>query len=248
MIILSFNITSFSGFTTKSDGNDVGKLKEIISENTQSILRTLEPFEVPATFFIDAELVYSLQDLIKTIYRNGHEIGIFHRQDWNATQNAKEIIKKTIGKSVKGIRIQGKVDPREAKNHEFIYVSTIEDFRLSNLFKKITEKNEIYTIEELDIIPQSFAPYSQLPYNENVFQFMPVKYYENMLFETLKNRDYVLIYLNIWQFTEFKSKNIKIPFYKNYNAGKKLEDKLNALLEWINDNDMATSTIKDYII
>ncbi|MDN5397387.1 MAG: polysaccharide deacetylase, partial [Chryseobacterium sp.] len=73
------------------------------------------------------------------------------------------------------------------------------------------------------------------------------KYYKNMVFETLKNDDFVLIYINSWQFTDFKKYQFDVPYYRSLFSGKKMEDKLDALLSWINENDMATSRMKDYI-
>ncbi|MBL7879943.1 MAG: polysaccharide deacetylase, partial [Chryseobacterium gambrini] len=62
-----------------------------------------------------------------------------------------------------------------------------------------------------------------------------------------KKDDFVLIYLNSWQFTDFKKYRFDIPFYRKLNSGKKMEDKLDALLSWINEKEMATSRMKDYI-
>lgn len=74
-----------------------------------------------------------------------------------------------------------------------------------------------------------------------------MKYYQSMVFETLKKDDFVLIYLNSWQFTNFSRYQFDIPFYRRLNLGKKMEDKLDALLTWINEKEMATSRMKDYI-
>ena len=68
-----------------------------------------------------------------------------------------------------------------------------------------------------------------------------------MVTETLKNDEFVLVYLNTYQFTENEEFNFRIPFYRKYKSGKKMEDKLEDFLTWINENEMATSRMKDYI-
>ena len=68
-----------------------------------------------------------------------------------------------------------------------------------------------------------------------------------MGFETIKNDDFVLIYLNTWQLTDFEKYRFKIPFYRKYGAGRKMSDKFDDFLAWINENELPTSRMKDYI-
>ena len=99
----------------------------------------------------------------------------------------------------------------------------------------------------MSIIPESISPYSQLPYNDFTFQIIPQKFYQNMVVETLKNEEFVVIYLNAWQFTDFSKHHFDIPFYRKINSGKSMEDKLTEFLTWINEEEHATSRMKDYL-
>jgi hypothetical protein len=87
---------------------------------------------------------------------------------------------------------------------EFNYVSNIDNANILFPFKRLKRDTEITEEDGLSIVPESISPYSQLPYNDFVFQILPMKYYQNMVLETLKNDEFVLIYLNSWQFTDFK--------------------------------------------
>ena len=75
---------------------------------------------------------------------------------------------------------------------------------------------------------------------------MPLSYFESMVIETIKKDEFVLFYLNSWQFTDFENNSFEIQFYKKYNSGKKLHDKLEAFLSWMNENELASARIKDF--
>jgi len=68
-----------------------------------------------------------------------------------------------------------------------------------------------------------------------------------MLLESLKNNEYVMIYANIWQLYESEDLPIEIPFYKKINIGRKFEDRLEKLFQFIDENEIAVSRMKDYL-
>ncbi|MDC8103235.1 polysaccharide deacetylase family protein [Chryseobacterium sp. PTM-20240506] len=249
MILLTFNILDIEA-KTKTNAQITGddRLK-ITVDNTKAILRILDIHDTKATFFIEVSIVEKLHHLIKAISTRGHEIAFYNK---NSSLQEIEAVKKNIeecfGKQIRGIRQKDVKLPQEnLKLLEFNYVSNIDNANILFPFKRLKRDTEITEEDGLSIVPESISPYSQLPYNDFVFQILPMKYYQNMVFETLKNDEFVLIYLNSWQFTDFKTYPFDIPFYRSFSSGKKMEDKLNALLTWINEKEMATSRMKDYI-
>lgn len=248
MVLLSFNITeSHQFYKNKFQIKDQDLLK-ILDENARSILRTLENHEVSATFFFAENLIIHFRELIVEIYKQRHEIAIFQQSsNFPMLQKAQEKISEFIGKTAKGIRVFDGGNFQNIKDLGFRYVSPIEKMKFTYLFRRLEKKTEVYTQDGVEVIPETISPYTQIPYNETVFQFVPMKYYQSMVLETLKNEEYVLVYLNMLQFTDFEKNNIKIPFYKKYNTGKKMEDRLEDFLNFINENDLATSLIKDYL-
>ncbi len=98
-----------------------------------------------------------------------------------------------------------KIAQENLKLLEFNYVSNIDNANILFPFKRLKRNTEITEEDGLSIVPESISPYSQLPYNDFVFQILPMKYYQNMVLETLQNEEFVLIYLNAWQFTDFKN-------------------------------------------
>ena len=249
MILLTFNIIN-----NRSDfkGNFQLKEDEIISiteRNVSSVLRILEQHHILATFFIEISLTEKLQVLIKKIVGLGHEISLFNENSSNQElEHSKQSTEELIGKMIRGIRQKEIIIPiEELKLLEFSYISNIENAEILFPFKRLTRGTEIIENKGLNIIPESISPYSQIPYNDFVFQILPLTFYQSMVTETIKNEDFVLIYLNSWQFTDLEKSHFKIPFYRKLNSGRKMEDKLESFCQWINENEFAYSRMKDFI-
>lgn len=249
MILLTFNIINIEAELKHSSKiTDEERLK-ITEENTKAILRILDVHDIKASFFVEVSLTEKLQNLIKAISSKGHEIAFYNKgSNLQEIENAKKNIQDFLGKQIRGIRQKDVKIPQESlKLLEFNYVSNIDNANILFPFKRLKRDTEITEEDGLSIVPESISPYSQLPYNDFTFQILPMKYYQNMMLETLQNEEFVLIYLNTWQFTDFKRYRFDIPFYRTLFSGKKMEDKLDALLTFINDREMATSRMKDYI-
>lgn len=249
MILLTFNIVNSTAETEKSVGISLQERLKITEGNTKSILHILEQYDTKASFFIEVSIVEKLQHLIKAISAQGHEIA-FYNED-STLEKIEQVKKQTqdfLEKQIRGIRQKNSnYSLEDLKALEFTYVSNVEHSNILFPFKRLKRDTDIVEENGVSIVPESISPYSQLPYNDFVFQALPMQYYQNMVFETLKNEEFVLIYLNTWQFTDFKKFGLKMPFYRRYNSGKKMEDKLHDLLSWINEKELATSRMKDYI-
>ncbi|WP_332453042.1 polysaccharide deacetylase family protein [Chryseobacterium aquaticum] len=249
MILLTFNVVNIESENKKGFQMNAEERLEITESNTKSILRILDIYETKASFFIEISIVENFKNLIKAISAQGHEIAFYNK---NSSASQIEAVKKTtedfLEKQIRGIRQKEfKIGETDLKLMGFHYISNIDHADILFPFKRLKRDSAITEENGMSIVPESISPYSQLPYNDFVFQVLPMKYYQNMVFETLKNDDFVLVYLDSWQFTDLEKYQFKVPFYRRYNTGKKMEDKLEEFLTWINKNEMATSRMKDYI-
>ncbi len=249
MVLLTFNIVNNpENFKNNHFINDDEILK-ITEENTSSILRSLEFHNILASFFIEISIAEKLKNLIKKIISNGHEISFYNENsDIEEIENTKKNTEEFLGKIIRGIRQKEVViSIDELKKLEFNYLSNIENADIFFPFKRLKRSTEIIEEKGISIVPESISPYSQLPYNDFVFQVIPLKYYQSMVSETIKNEEFVLIYLNSWQFTDFDKFPFKIPFYRKYNSGRRMKDKLNDFLKWMNEEELIFSRMKDFI-
>ena len=250
MILLTFNIiNNKSDFRNNYHISD-GEVTKITINNVSLILWILENNNILATFFVEVSLVDILLPFIKKIINKGHEISLYNENSHaNEIESAKKSIEDFTAKIIRGIRQKDvTVSVNELKQMEFSYISNIENANILFPLKRLQRSTKIIEENGVSIIPESISPYSQIPYNDFVFQTVPLKFYQNMVNETLKNEDFILIYLNSWQFTDFKKYQFKIPFYRKYNAGRKIEDKLQNFLHWINSNELACARLKDFVL
>ncbi len=250
MILLTFNIINHHRKFRKNQLMSDDEILKITENNASSILRILENHHVLASFFIEISLVEKVKPLIKKIVSKGHEIALYNdNSEISEIETVKRNTEDFIEKIIRGIRQKDvTVSVNELKQMEFSYISNIENANILFPLKRLQRSTKIIEENGVSIIPESISPYSQIPYNDFVFQTVPLKFYQNMVTETLKNEDFILIYLNSWQFTDFKKYQFKIPFYRKYNAGRKIEDKLQNFLHWINSNELACARLKDFVL
>ncbi len=249
MVLFTFNVENIeASLKNKASVSDEERI-QITLANIKAILRILDIHDVKASFFVEVSIAEKLENLIKAISSKGHEIAFYNKNSTlQEIEETKKRMEELLEKQIKGIRQKDhKLPQEELKMLGFGYVSNIDHADILFPFKRLKRDTEIVEENGLSIVPESISPYSQLPYNDFVFQMLPMKYYKNMVFETLKKDDFVLIYLNSWQFTDFSKYRFDIPLYRKWNSGKKIEDKLDKLLCWIDDNEMATARMKDYI-
>ena len=249
MILLTFNIINHHRKFRKNQLMSDDEILKITENNVSSILRILENHHVLASFFIEISLVEKVKPLIKKIVSKGHEIALYNdHSEISEIETVKRNTEDFIEKIIRGIRQKDvTVSVNELKQMEFSYISNIENANILFPLKRLQRSTKIIEENGVSIIPESISPYSQIPYNDFVFQMVPLKFYQNMVTETLKNEDFILIYLNSWQFTDFEKYQFKIPFYRKYNSGRKMEDKLEHFLQWCNTNELACARMKDFI-
>lgn len=249
MILLTFNILNNYPATRSGTPLSEKQLLNITVGNTRTVLRLLELHDISCTFFVDVKLVHGLAQLLKSIVSSGHEVALYNNgTDRETVAQAKEFVSSLTGKPVRGIRRRtAMLTDQELHNLGFIYVSDIENASILFPFKRLERSTEIMEQGGLSVIPESISPYSQIPYNDFVFQAVPMQYYKSMVTESLKNEEFVLIYLNTWQFTDQKAYGLKVPLYRRFQSGRKMEDKLDHFLAWINEHEYATARLKDYI-
>lgn len=249
MILLTFNILNIEAETKNGTIVSNEERLKITESNIKAILRILDLHDIKASFFVEVSIAEKLQNLLKAISAQGHEIAFFNKDfSLEKIEDVKRATQDFLEKQIKGIRQKNlQFSLEELKSIGFNYISNVDNADILFPFKRLKRSSEIVEDNGMSIVPESISPYSQLPYNDFVFQVLPMEYYQNMVFETLKKDDFVLVYLDSWQFTDIQKYQFKIPFYRKYNLGKKMEDKLEAFLSWINEKELATSRMKDYI-
>ena len=248
MVLLTFNIIapeiplSYQKIVTEEE------LLKITTDGTQKILEILEKYQVHTTFFVEISLEEKLPELLKTIAKKGHELGLLNKYSYQKEiETAKDFLEELTGKTIRGMRQfpEKRLSSEKLKAMQFIYRSPM-DFSNIFFFKNTLERKIAYEEHEIMVIPESVSPYSRLPYNDFTFQMIPMKFYQNMVTETLQKEEFVMIYLNSWQFVELNDKKFGLSFYRKYNLGVQMEEKLDRFLKFVEENDLAITRMKDF--
>ena len=248
MILLSFNIIH-----PEISEKNVGLVSEeellkITSDGTLKILEILEKYMLQATFFVEISLVEKLPELLKIIVKKGHELSLLNKNSYQSEiEKAKLFAEELTGKSVRGLRQlpEKRVNSEMVKKLGFIYRSPL-DYANIFFYKNTLEKKIAKEENGIMVIPESVSPYSRIPYNDFSFQLIPMFFYKNMINETLQKEDYVMVYLNSWQFLELNHSKFGLPLYRKYNLGKQMENKLERFLQFVEESEWAVTRIKDF--
>lgn len=249
MILLTFNVLNHGSNLKKGNTLDAAQLLNITEENVQAVLRILENHNIRCTFFMEVSLINPLRELAKKIISKGHEVSFYnHNTTIQEIEKVKFELEEFLKKDIRGIRHkENTLNITSLKSLEFTYISDIENAGILFPFKRLQRSTEIREVQGISVIPESISPYSQIPYNDFVFQMIPQTYYTSMVNETLQSDEFVMIYLDSRQFTDLEQHPFDIPFYRKFNSGKKMEDCLESFLTWINEREFATSRMKDYL-
>lgn len=248
MILLSFNIIH-----PEISEKNVGLVSEeellkVTSDGTLKILEILEKYMLQATFFVEISLVEKLPELLKIIVKKGHELSLLNKNSYQSEiEKAKLFAEELTGKSVRGLRQfpEKRVNSEMVKKLGFIYRSPL-DYANIFFYKNTLEKKIAKEENGIMVIPESVSPYSRIPYNDFSFQLIPMFFYKNMINETLQKEDYVMVYLNSWQFLELNHSKFGLPLYRKYNLGKQMENKLERFLQFVEESEWAVTRIKDF--
>jgi len=248
MILLSFNIIH-----PEISEKNVGLVSEeellkVTSDGTLKILEILEKNMLQATFFVEISLVEKLPELLKIIVKKGHELSLLNKNSYQSEiEKAKLFAEELTGKSVRGLRQfpEKRVNSEMVKKLGFIYRSPL-DYANIFFYKNTLEKKIAKEENGIMVIPESVSPYSRIPYNDFSFQLIPMFFYKNMINETLQKEDYVMVYLNSWQFSELNHSKFGLPIYRKYNLGKQMQNKLERFLQFVEESEWAVTRIKDF--
>ncbi len=248
MILLTFNIVNPEIPFDLKEAVTEQELLNKTKDGTFKILHILDKYLFQATFFVEASLVEKLPELLQTIVKKGHELSLINKNsDQEEMEKAKLFAEEITGKRVRGLRQfpGNRLNSTIVKNLGFIYRSPI-DYANIFFYKNTLEKKMAKEVDEMMLVPESVSPYSRVPYNDFTFQMIPLFFYENMINETLKKEDYVMVYLDSWQFVELNHSKFGLPLYRKYNLGKQMENKLDRFLLFLEENEWAVNRMKDF--
>jgi len=91
--------------TTIRAGISDGERLKITEYNTKAILRILDLHDIKASFFVEVSIAEKLQNLLKAISAQGHEIAFYNKDSsLYEMEKVKNFIQDFLEKQIRGIR------------------------------------------------------------------------------------------------------------------------------------------------
>lgn len=231
---------------------------EISRKGTENILDLLSKNRIKSTFFISAKFAKRYPDLIRRISKN-HEVGLHcldHNDDYiimeekevlNKLRNAKKIIEKVIDQKIVSFRAP-RFSPPSYKllklmdiNYDSSYHPTYIPGRYNNLLKR----RDIFSKDEIKVLPVSVAPVLRLPIFWIVFRNLPLLYSKFITLLNFWDQKYTCLVFHSWEFVDIQRHDI--PFLIKRNTGSILASKIKKYIWFCLKKRYKFSTVRDYL-
>ena len=252
MICLSFDIEEFD---MPLEYNGKIPFEEQISvsrKGTEIILDLLKKYDIKATFFSTVVFAENNQDIIQRLLKEGHELAshtYYHSQfEIEDLKKSKDRLEELFGKKIYGLRMPRmmNVDEKEVQKAGYFYDSSVNPTFLPGRYNNLHISRKSFMDSGVLQIPASVTPRFRFPLFWLSFHNLPLSMYLEMAKTTYLHDNFLNIYFHPWEFMDIKKKSYQLPFYAKRNVGKKMIERFEKFLAWINDNEYATNTLKEY--
>ncbi len=252
MVCLSFDIEEFDMPLEYNGKIDFEEQISVSRMGTEIILDLLKKYDIKATFFSTVIFAENNQDLIQRLIKEGHELAshtYYHSQfDTEDLKKSKDKLEELFGKKIYGLRMPRMRDVDETEVHKagYFYNSSVNPTLLPGRYNNLNVSRMSFMEEGVLQIPASVTPRVRFPLFWLSFHNLPLSVYLEMAKTTYLKDNFLNIYFHPWEFMDISKKEYQLPFYAKRNMGKKMIERFEEFLSWINENEYSTNTLKEY--
>jgi len=236
-ILLSFDIEEFD--TPLEYGKKLSIEEQMIfsDQGLQVVLKILEKYEIPATFFTTANYANYYPDLIKSL-NNSYEVashGYYHSSfEVKDLLESRIALEKITGKTIHGYRMARMmpVDDKEISKAGYVYNASLHPTFIPGRYNNLDKPRTYFIKEGVLQIQASVTPLIRFPLFWLSFKNFPLSAIK-MASQWVINKDhYVNLYFHPWEFIDTTDKEkFGLPFYISDN-GIKMNEKLKNYIDW----------------
>ncbi|MDQ7948297.1 MAG: polysaccharide deacetylase family protein [Pedobacter sp.] len=253
MVLLSFDIEEFDmpfeyGKTIAFE-DQIG----ISVTGTNQILDLLLQHGFKATFFSTVIFAQHAPDVIQRIKKEGHELAshsYYHSKfDVADLATSKKALADLFGTEIMGFRMPRMmpVDEKEIALAGYLYNSSINPTWLPGRYNNLNVSRSYFKKEGVWQLPASVSRL-RIPLFWLSFHNFPIWLYTLLAKNAYRKDGYLNIYFHPWEFTPLDNQEAYgFPAYVSRNSGKKMVERFDRLLKWINANNYPNGTIADFI-
>ncbi|MCJ0743240.1 polysaccharide deacetylase family protein [Pedobacter montanisoli] len=254
MVLLSFDIEEFD-MPFEYNKDIVFKDQISISiKGCEIILDLLAKYQLKATFFSTAVFALNAPGVIERIKNEGHELAshtYYHSKFENADLlKSKQVLEELSGMKVEGFRMPRMmpVSDEEIEEAGYIYNSSLNPTYLPGRYNNLHIPRTYFKQGKVWQLPATVSPKFRIPLFWLSFHNFPLWYYKHLFHLSYQKDGYVNIYFHPWEFTDLQQKEkYGFPFYVSRNSGVKMEERMDALMNWISKKGYPTGTISNFI-
>lgn len=252
MVCLSFDIEEFDMPLEYNGKIDFEEQISISRRGTEIILDLLKKYDIKATFFSTVIFAENNQNLIQRLIKEGHELAshTYYHSQFNTEdlKKSKDKLEELFGKKILGLRMprMRDVDEAEVQKAGYFYNSSLNPTLLPGRYNNLHVSRTSFMEEGVLQIPASVTPRMRFPLFWLSFHNLPLSVYLEMAKTTYLKDNFLNIYFHPWEFMDISKKEYQLPFYAKRNMGKKMIERFEEFLSWINENEYSTNTLKEY--
>ena len=254
MFLLSFDIEEFDMPFEYGKSISFDDQINISVTGTNAILDLLAKHKFKATFFSTVIFAQHAPDVIARIKAEGHELAShsyyhskFETQDLTLS---KQKLEELFGEPVYGFRMPRMmpVEEKEIAEAGYTYNSSINPTYLPGRYNNLKVSRTYFVKEAVLQLPASVSPLLRIPLFWLSFHNFPLRFYKSLIKKTFKKDGYINIYFHPWEFTDLDKKEAYgFPGYVSKNSGDKMINRMDNLLNWINQQGFPNSTIHQFL-
>jgi peptidoglycan/xylan/chitin deacetylase (PgdA/CDA1 family) len=254
VILLSFDIEEFDMPLEYGKHIDFDDQINISITGTHAILDVLKKHGFKATFFSTVIFAENAPEIMLRIKEEGHELAShsYYHSKFEVIDlaNSKQRLAEISGLPIYGFRMPRMmpVDEYEIAKAGYIYNSSINPTFLPGRYNNLHISRKYFKKEGVLQLPASVSPLLRIPLFWLSFHNFPLWLYQNLSAKTIKKDGYLNVYFHPWEFTPlYDQQRFGFPGYVSKNSGKKMIQRMDTFLSWLNKKGYSNSTIYDFV-
>lgn len=236
-------------------GRDICEEKQylITLQGVKKIRKLLRKWNIKSTFFTTRDIAVTYPDLVKSLAKEGHEIGLHYKKINNVKEeiaNYKVGLEKIVQKKILGFKSHKfeYLSCNMLQKLEFAYHNSIHPTYVPGRYCNILKRTNIYNKNGIWVIPISVSPLLKLPLSWVWFRNFGINYVKFCTQSIYLTRNLINIYFHPWDFECISNynekKNLSFIFR---NSGDYCINLLDLYIKWLKQKKVKLVNFKRYL-
>lgn len=253
-VTLGFDVEEFDFPTERGLDIDFETQLAVSSEGLEFLLDLLDRRQLRATFYTTANFAAHRTETIRRIVAAGHELA--SHDYYHAPSAASDPAgSKRLLEELSGQRIVGYRAPRLAaapsdalRAAGYRYNSSINPTWIPGRYNNLRKPRAVWEEEGLKIYPTSVSWPVRVPLFWIALHVFPLPLYRTLAASALRRDGHLNLYFHPWEFSErLGDRAFGVPGYLTACSGRRLQRKLEGLVEWLARRGCRFVTTREYL-